>query len=57
MKRFKIEKVNKGNTSINKREQNYMNKRYQLMDKATAFISDMLKQKIKMSGVKSKDMW
>ena len=48
----KIKRVRKGNSRLKPREQDYMNRKYQLEGKETWHVSEMLKQKIKAGGFK-----
>lgn len=46
--------VRKGNFRLKQKEQDCMNRIYQLAGKGTQYVSEMLKQKIKAGGIKIK---
>ena len=46
--------VRKGNFRLKQKEQDCMNRKYQLAGKGTQYVSEMLKQKIKAGGIKIK---
>ena len=48
----KLEEVRKGNMRLKQRERERLNRKYQLEERGTLYVSDMLKQKIKAGGVK-----
>ena len=50
----KIEEVRKGNMRLKQRERGRLNRKYQLEERGTLYVSGMLKQKIKAGGVKVK---
>ena len=49
----KIEEVRKGNMRLKQRERERLNRKYQLEERGTLYVSGMLKQKIKAGGVKT----